>query len=851
VKRITKELATGLLVLTFSGLANAADVEIINNNTAFRSFLVYKTDQYKDKSGQIKSVYLKAGHTRPMPKKLRQSQLPASGWKTKEFNDSHWPRRKCAIRGSNRRTISLICARTRFLVDDPARAKDLLLSISFRGGAVVYLNGQELTRAFLPKGKITLDTPAFGYPEKAWLATDGSLLAQTSRDRRKFPEHYKLRTRHIKDFKIPTDKLVKGVNLLAIELHRPLTDTIFYDGKHKSKRYAKYVFCQWSALQLDSLTLSSPQQISSQNKPGELRVFNYPVIQRITAGHLSADPIEACVPIKLHGAKNGVFSGKVIVHSGKSIKGLKVTPTALKSIDGKGVIPVESVIVRYGLRAELRNRTKGIKNTFDGLGKFPPAEVAPIKGARALQPVWVTVNVPKDAKAGNYLGKITISTVGAKDMEVPIKLSVANWTIPNTEDSSLWYWMVQSPESLALKYNVKMWSDKHWKLIGESFELMHQLGSRIVYIPMFPKSHLGNEHSMIRWIKDGNGYKHDFSIFEKYMDTALKHLKKIDVVCLYCWPRSTGGMKGSGTKIGGKPLNFTVLDPNTGKLTESVGPSWGQPAMRLFWKPVLSQVRNILKKKKLDKKIMFGVSDDFMPSKGCQADLDSLLPGTEWVSHCHPKRWKITNAKIGYLAFVWGTSPAPYPDKGRKYAWKGKRPVATFPRYGSGAVGYVTNLAPLSAYRVSLEALTCSGLKGFGWIGADFWHVLKDTRGRTSTVIDRYSYDRREHVGVGYAITSVLSPGPNGPVASERHELARQSLQEAAARVFLEKTLADKTKRAKLGEQLAEKCQKLLDERITTILYGLTHWDLVACSNWEESSARLYALTAEAAKKLK
>jgi len=47
----------------------------------------------------------------------------------------------------------------------PGRVQKLSLSLSYRGGVVVYVNGQEVTRANLPKeGKIELETPAEDYP---------------------------------------------------------------------------------------------------------------------------------------------------------------------------------------------------------------------------------------------------------------------------------------------------------------------------------------------------------------------------------------------------------------------------------------------------------------------------------------------------------------------------------------------------------------------------------------------------------------------------------------------------------------------------------------------------------------
>jgi len=39
-------------------------------------------------------------------------------------------------------------------------------------------------------------------------------------------------------------------------------------------------------------------------------------------------------------------------------------------------------------------------------------------------------------------------------------------------------------------------------------------------------------------------------------------------------------------------MYFTVLDPKTGKLEEAVGPVWGKPEVREFWKPVFEASRN-------------------------------------------------------------------------------------------------------------------------------------------------------------------------------------------------------------------------------------------------------------------
>ena len=42
----------------------------------------------------------------------------------------------------------------RFLVKEPERVEDLKLSLRYRGGAIVYLNGEEIARQHLPRGNV-------------------------------------------------------------------------------------------------------------------------------------------------------------------------------------------------------------------------------------------------------------------------------------------------------------------------------------------------------------------------------------------------------------------------------------------------------------------------------------------------------------------------------------------------------------------------------------------------------------------------------------------------------------------------------------------------------------------------
>jgi Glycoside hydrolase 123, catalytic domain/Glycoside hydrolase 123, N-terminal domain len=841
--------STAILTLALFGYlgptsqVSLAGEDLVGQTGRIRFFLVGKPDQVK-RGEKIECLRLAHGN-RLSKTRLHSSPTPPKNWTGVEFKDGAWPKRPCPIMTNRYRTYSLLCARVKFIVGDPQEA-ELTLSMTYRGGAVLYLNGKEVKRVHMPSGKIDFNTPAQDYPKEAWVGPNGFLLRGGWGDPGRYKDRFAARSRKLTELKLPSAVLRKGVNVLAVQLHRPLTDLVFYDGK--PLKYSKSRYCHWSTLQLSSLKLESGgggAVVGPATTPPGLKVWNQQTAERVTVSDV-ANLSEPLRPILLKGARNGWFSGRVVVGSPTTITGLKAKLSAFK---GPGTIPASGILIRYGLLDGPPLVRKG-PPSFDGLEESAPASMQSSKGQAAVCPVWVTVAVPADAKPGEYQAKLTISATGAAAVKVPVKLTVADWKLPAVTDSNAYYWLVQSPEALAMQYSVPMWSKAHWKHIEGSFALMRQVGTRIIYVPMFRESHLGNKHTMIRWIRKGQELTHDFSIFEKYVDTALAKLGRIDVVCLQSWPRTSGGTYfGGGKKGTGKPIRFTSRQPD-GTLKAEEGPVWGTPESRKFWKALLGSVRQRLEKRGLGKAMMVGISHDIIPSKQCVSDLKAADPQAKWVIHCHPQTWAVHGVPAGYLSHVWGMSPAPFPESKRRYGWQEKRYYTTFPRFGSGTIGTLRVSSPLAQYRASLEAAACAGIKGFGWIGADCWPVIKDKRGRAHYLLDLYDYDKRTNLGITHSVTYMLRPGKNGPIATARLEAARASLQENEARVYLEKILLNKEKRALLGAALAQRAQDLLDRRLRAILWGLSNWNLMLCADWEKLTGELYATAAEVSKKL-
>jgi hypothetical protein len=49
-----------------------------------------------------------------------------------------------------------------------------------------------------------------------------------------------------------------------------------------------------------------------------------------------------------------------------------------------------------------------------------------------------------------------------------------------------------------------------------------RLGNKTTYIHLMCRSNHGNNQTMVRWMKDGDGYKHDFSVLERYLDRYIE-----------------------------------------------------------------------------------------------------------------------------------------------------------------------------------------------------------------------------------------------------------------------------------------------------------------------------------------
>lgn len=804
----------------------------------------------------------KAQPVTPDAKTGRQTitELPPVDWMKGDFHDVGWLRKPGAFYDApygfgEPQSVALLCLRGGFMVADPAKAPELKLDVTFRGGIRVYLNGTEVARKHLREGEIGPETLAEDYPLDVYVTPEGTVIDGKNGPKTQ-KERCELRNRRLEGVVVPAKLLVKGLNVLAVEVHRA---AIPAEGNKPGG--------EWGSVGITQVRLAASAAagvMPNLTRPKGLQVWAanaFDIVRDVDFG----DPCETPKPVSVVGVRNGEFCGVVVVSSDVPIKGLKAEVGDLQ-LAGGGKIAASAVRIGYALPgSNVRDYYGFIKSpvrSFDSLMSAPPAEVAvatkelrgdtgavkPVWGA--VQPVWFTVKVPADAKPGEYEGRISIKTEDGRNGVIGMRVKVINWNLPDTINYRTFVDFIESAESVALYYSVPLWSEKHFAMIDKSLEQLGRIGNKTVYLHLLGHSNLGNSETIVRWIKkEGGGYEWDFAPMEKYLDLCEKRLGKTPVVCCYLWDAYLEGGWYSD-KVDGAFVS--LLDPKTGTVTELKLPkpttAEGQPIWKAFGLELLAR----FKKRGLENAMMLGMADDTVPDKATTEFWKAILPEAKWVAQGHGIKWDLNGTPIGYDTTVWNMLGVPDPagkNSKETHGWQfphylrriGKSPAnKAFQIFVAGNDRDIWKgpfEGQVVASRVKGER-DIHGQSGFGRMSTDFWACLKDAKGNAQGISARYPHSNWNQLNLRQI--PYLAAGPDGAVPTVRFEMIREGVQECEARILIDDALIDNAKRTSLGEELAQKMQVLLDVRTRAILYDYQ-------TGWQQRSETLYAAAAEVA----
>ncbi|MFW6158860.1 MAG: glycoside hydrolase domain-containing protein [Planctomycetota bacterium] len=836
-----------------------------------------------------------------------RSPLPPPDWVRAGFDDSAWWRDPGPFFGggayaweqrarphycrwgscSQPLSLALLAVRGRFQVTDPGQVRWLRLSLEFRGGAVVYLNGREVVRRYLPGGRIRPETLADDYPKEAYVDPGGRAISRKMLWHARKPKRWEdedtlerlrraeLRVRRIDDVELPAGLLRRGTNVLALEIHRaalaPFSLTIH--PRESRTRWGRSGL--WNTLGLIEVRLKGEGDgvVSNARRPEGVQVWNAGPVESVLDVDYG-EPAEPLRPVRIPAALDGTFSGQVVVGSSAPLKGLRASVGPFRGETGE----------RSCLRARIRYPRATL---WEGGGKYPvhpyllrtmrfeplhesPRAEVPIRSLSrrekknesrvshklgAVQPVWLTVTVPEGAAPGLHRAELKIDLEGAETVAVPVEVPVHAFRLPGPADYRTWLDLLQSPANLAAHYEVPLWSEEHWRLIDRSMRFLAAIGNKTLYVPLICRCHQGNSESMVRWVRAAGGgdkYTHDFSILERYLQTASKAGLKPRAVIFQVWDYHIGknakwkigtGMYGQTQENEARRVPVPLLDPATGQTEEIKGPAYGNGHAERFWRPVAEGARRRVNKRGWGEAMILGLAGDYVPKKEAVKLWAKLWPGVPWAAMAHGSTRELYGVPVAYMGTVLHRSFPVDPEVRRYYGWRRERRIVMFDRIKS-------RRPPQLAFdRGAAELALVSNMRGIGRLSLDNFRWRK-----------RYPGTSWGSISLPWPI---LAPGPDGPIATCRFEMLREGAQDAEARIFLERALTDERLRAKLGAELVAECQRVLDERTrhliwadeantntrnhSTLPLGPLGFDWYAGWNWEGRLSRLYAAAAKAA----
>lgn len=258
-----------------------------------------------------------------------------------------------------------------------------------------------------------------------------------------------------------------------------------------------------------------------------------------------------------------------------------VTPVVSDLVGpGGSRIPASAVkanFVRYVMTDELNKGGRGgcgyrpDKTKFDSSLVADLIDVIPVRDleARNTQPVWVSIQVPGDAKAGIYKGKVRFQTAGVKLPDLDVELRVLDKSLPAPKDWAFHLDLWQHPFSVARYHDVPLWSDEHLELMRPVMKILADAGQKVITATLMHAPWGGQTHdkfeSMVMRVKKLDGtWSFDYAVFDKWVEFMMSMGIDRQINCFSMIPwklsfqyfdQASNTMKFLDTKVGTDEYN--------------------------------------------------------------------------------------------------------------------------------------------------------------------------------------------------------------------------------------------------------------------------------------------------------
>ena len=302
-------------------------------------------------------------------------------------------------------------------------------------------------------------------------------------------------------------------------------------------------------------------------------------------------------------------NAQIVLQSASSHEQVRLAASAVSQ--GTTRIPIAANFVRYTLA--------------DGTPQgdiLDHAALLPLP-AGANRPVWISVDVPREAPPGEYRGELAIRS-DSSAARVPVRLQVLPAVLPPPERWSFHLDLWQHPQAVARWHDVPAWSDVHLALLEPSMKRLAAAGQKTITCSIIEEPWNGQTYdrfpTMIEWRKKADGsWTYDYAVFDRWVSFMSERcgLSRARIHCYSMLPWS---------------LKFRYFDENENRYTDlSLQP--GSPAYDEFWGRFLEDFTRHLKQKGWLERARIAVDErPDAQMRGALATLAKHAPGLQVAS---------------------------------------------------------------------------------------------------------------------------------------------------------------------------------------------------------------------------
>ena len=208
-------------------------------------------------------------------------------------------------------------------------------------------------------------------------------------------------------------------------------------------------------------------------------------------------------------------------------------------------------------------------------------------GAMQTRPVWCTVEVPHDAKAGHYDTRLEVlDAQGRMVGSLLLHIDVNTRTLPLPRHQRFHLDLWQQPYAVSRYYGLERWSPAHVEALRPYLKALGRAGQKVVTAIMFYEPWGDQSHdkfsAMIQTTKRRDGsWAYDYSVFDRYV-----------TLCAEC------GIEGQINCYSMVPwdMTFRYYDEAEGRDID-LRTSTQAPEYRELWKNFLAAFRRHLEEK--------------------------------------------------------------------------------------------------------------------------------------------------------------------------------------------------------------------------------------------------------------